>query len=237
MRLALLLSAAAHILLALAFLVGPQVFPQFAPVPPPPAEAEAEMVFVDPGGLPAPPPSAPPSVPPPAQSTTPPVPEPPLPPPPPIPEPPPPTPEAKPVPAPPAPPRPAPTPDKAAAAPAPTRSQPAEQPEVRLGGEAGTTDEIRGEDVPVGPDPSAPNIPPRYPPDAARRGEQGVVVLLVNVAPNGAATGVQVYASSGFMRLDRAAREAVARWRFKAKNEDGLPVPSRTLIRVRFTLD
>ncbi|MBN8905790.1 MAG: energy transducer TonB, partial [Rhodospirillales bacterium] len=58
-----------------------------------------------------------------------------------------------------------------------------------------------------------------------------------NVAPNGAATGVQVYASSGFALLDRAARDAVARWRFKAKNEDGLPVPSRTLIRIRFTLD
>jgi protein TonB len=80
-------------------------------------------------------------------------------------------------------------------------------------------------------------MPPRYPPDAARRGEEGIVVLLVNVAANGAATGVRVYASSGFALLDRAARDAVARWRFKTKNEDGLPVPTRTLIRIRFTLD
>jgi protein TonB len=108
---------------------------------------------------------------------------------------------------------------------------------VRLGDEAGSTAEIKGEDIPVGPDPSAPNIPPRYPADAARQGEQGVVVLLVNVAPNGAATGVEVYSSSGFMLLDRAARDAVARWQFKAKSENGLPVPSRTLIRVRFRLD
>jgi periplasmic protein TonB len=99
------------------------------------------------------------------------------------------------------------------------------------------TDEIKSEDIPVGPDPSAPNIPPRYPVDAARRGEQGAVVLLVNVAPNGAATGVEVYSSSGFMLLDRAARDAVARWRFKATSEDGLPAPSRTLIRVQFRLD
>jgi protein TonB len=133
-------------------------------------------------------------------------------------------------PAPPPPPQPAP----ANAAPAPAAP---EQPEVRLGDAAGTTDEIRSEDLLVGPDPSAPNIPPRYPPDAARRGEQGVVVLLVNVAANGAATGVRVYASSGFTLLDRAARDAVARWRFKAKSEEGLPVPSRTLIRIKFTLD
>ena len=108
---------------------------------------------------------------------------------------------------------------------------------MRLGDEAGTTDEIKGEDIPVGPDPAAPNIPPRYPVEAARRGEQGVVVLLVSVAPDGAATGVAVYSSSGFALLDRAARDAVTRWRFKAKSEDGLPVPSRTLIRVRFRLD
>ena len=63
MRWALLLSAAAHVLLALAFLVGPWLFPGLAPVPPPPAEATAEMVFVDPGGLPAPrqPPTPPPT--------------------------------------------------------------------------------------------------------------------------------------------------------------------------------
>ena len=239
MRWALLLSAAAHILLALALLVGPRLFSQFAPVPPPPAEAEAEMVFVDPGGLPAPRQPPPPPTPPTAQSPAPPIPEPTPPPPPQAPEPPPPATEAEPVPPPPPPPPPqaAPAPAKAAAAPPPAPEQPPEQPEVRLGDEAGTTDDIKGEGIPVGPDPSAPNIPPRYPADAARHGEQGVVVLLVNVAPNGAATGVEVYSSSGFMLLDRAARDAVARWRFKAKNEDGLPVPSRTLIRVRFRLD
>lgn len=224
MRRALLLSAAAHVLLALALLSGTRLFPGLAPAPPPPAEAEAEMVFENPGGLPARPRPSPPQ---------------PAPPPPPIPQTPPPSAEAEPA-APPAPAPPLPPPRSAPATPAaatPAPEQPPEEPEVRLGDEAGTTDEIRGEDVPVGPDPSAPNIPPRYPPDAARRGEQGVVVLLVNVAPNGAATGVAVYASSGFLLLDRAARDAVARWRFKAKNVDGLPVPSRTLIRVKFTLD
>ena len=235
MRRALLLSAAGHVLLALAFLVGAKLLPAFAPVPPP-VETEAEMVIVDPGGLPAPrqpptpqpaPLTAPPA--PPATQVSPP---------PPIPEPPPatepePTPPPPPLPAPP-PPKPAPEPPKPAAAPPPAPEQP---PEVRLGDEPGTTDEITGEDIPVGPDPAAPNIPPRYPPDAARRGEQGTVVLLVNVAANGATTGVAVYSSSGFTLLDRAARDAVARWRFKTKSEDGIPVPSRTLIRVRFRLD
>jgi protein TonB len=230
MRRALFLSAAAHLLVALAFLVGPRLFPGMTSVPPPPAEAEAEMVFVDPGQTPAPeqPPAPQPAPPQPPAPTVPELPQPP-----PVPPPPPPVPEAEPAPPPPVP---APEAAKAVTAP-PEPAQPPEQPEVRLGDEAGSTAEIKGEDIPVGPDPSAPNIPPRYPADAARQGEQGVVVLLVNVAPNGAATGVEVYSSSGFMLLDRAARDAVARWQFKAKSENGLPVPSRTLIRVRFRLD
>ncbi len=233
MRRALLVSAAAHVLLALALLGGARLFPDFAPAPPLPAEAEAEMVFEDPGGLPARPQPPPQLAPPTAKTPAPPAPAPP--PPPSVLEPLPPATEPEPTPTPPPPP-----PRPAAAAPPTSRQeteQPPDQPEVRLGDETGATDEIKGEDIPVGPDPSAPNIPPRYPADSARRGEQGVVVLLVNVAPNGAATGVEVYSSSGFMLLDRAARDAVARWRFKTKNEDGLPVPSRTLIRVRFRLD
>lgn len=234
MRRALLFSAAAHALLALALLGGARLIPGLAPAPPPPAEAEAEMVFVNPGGLPARPQPPPPQPAPPTEKSA--LPPEPAPSPPPVPQPPPPATEAEPAPLPP-PPAPQPVPPAKAAAAPPAPKPPLEPPEVRLGDQAGTTDEITGDNVLVGPDPSAPNIPPRYPPDAARRGEEGIVVLLVNVAPNGAATGVQVYVSSGFMLLDRAARDAVARWRFKVKDEDGLPVPSRTMIRIRFTLD
>jgi len=237
MRRALLFSAAAHTLLALALLSGARLIPGLAPAPPPPAEVAAEMVFEDPGGIPARPQPPPPQPAPPTEKSA--MPPEPAPPPPPAPESPSSATEAEPAlpptpPPPPPPPQPTP-PAKAAAAP-PAPATPREQPEVRLGDEAGTTDEIRSEDLSVGPDPSAPNIPPRYPPDAARRGEQGVVVLLVNVAPNGAATGVEVYSSSGFILLDRAARDAVAHWRFRGKNEAGLPAPARTLIRIRFTL-
>ncbi len=132
--------------------------------------------------------------------------------------------------------------ETAAAAPAPplapdaaSPSAPAHAaaaPAVRLGDDgAGSTSNVEGGDIPAGPDPAAPNIPPRYPPDAARRGEEGVVVLEVAVAADGDATGVGVYVSSGFARLDRAARDAVARWRFKPKLDAGLPTSSRTLVR------
>ena len=112
-------------------------------------------------------------------------------------------------------------------------------PEVRLGDpeNAGTTDLVRSEDLVVSPDPAARNIPPRYPPEAARRGDQGVVDLLVEVAPDGTAAGVRVYASSGFPALDRAAREAVARWRFRARDPGISIIGAQTRVRVRFTLD
>ena len=132
-------------------------------------------------------------------------------------------------------------PEPSAAAPTSSKTVPpaAAAPEVRLGdsGAEGTTSEVEGEDIPVGPDPAAPNIPPRYPPDAVRHGEQGTVVLEVAVAPDGGATGVGVYVSSGFAVLDRAARVAVARWRFRPKMDAGQPISARTLIRVRFRLD
>ena len=63
------------------------------------------------------------------------------------------------------------------------------------------------------------------------------MVLEVAVAPDGGATEVGVYSSSGFGVLDRAARDAVARWRFRPKLDAGEPIASRTLIRVRFRLD
>ncbi|MGH7156369.1 MAG: energy transducer TonB [Acetobacteraceae bacterium] len=63
--------------------------------------------------------------------------------------------------------------------------------------------------VPARPDASYHNREPIYPPDAASRGERGVVTLLIHVSPAGLATGVEVTKSSGFMLLDRAAQDAI----------------------------
>jgi protein TonB len=112
-------------------------------------------------------------------------------------------------------------------------------PAVRLGegGDAGMTNDISG-DFPASPDPSAPNLPPRYPTEAARRGQQGAVILFVTIAPDGTASAVDVTQSSGYKLLDRAAQQAVARWRFRPEiDRNGAPVPARMPIRIRFVLE
>jgi protein TonB len=58
------------------------------------------------------------------------------------------------------------------------------------------------------------NPSPHYPPTSRRLGETGRVLLRVFVSADGRAERVEVRTSSGFERLDDAAREAVARWRF-----------------------
>jgi protein TonB len=106
-----------------------------------------------------------------------------------------------------------------------------------MGGIPGVTNDISG-DIPVSPDPSAPNLPPRYPADAARRGEEGVVVLVVRVTPDGRAGSVSVASSSGFVALDQAALRAVAFWHFRPELDGaGTPVSSRMPIRINFVLN
>jgi protein TonB len=58
------------------------------------------------------------------------------------------------------------------------------------------------------------NPPPEYPPLSRRLGEVGIVTLQVLVSIAGAPEEVQVLRSSGHPRLDRAALEAVKRWKF-----------------------
>lgn len=58
------------------------------------------------------------------------------------------------------------------------------------------------------------NPPPVYPPTSRRFGEKGRVLLRVFVSADGHAERVEIKASSGFDRLDHAARDAVTAWRF-----------------------
>jgi protein TonB len=80
--------------------------------------------------------------------------------------------------------------------------------------------------LPAAPDALFHNRPPEYPEAAARSGQRGTVVLLIHVAPSGRAAGVDVVASSGYALLDRAASDAVARWRFLPAVKDGQTVAS-----------
>ena len=75
-----------------------------------------------------------------------------------------------------------------------------------------------------------------YPPESERRGEQGTVVLLLEVDAQGRVAEVTVLSSSGYRALDRAAIEAARRWRFRPALRGGLPVESTVRAPVTFRL-
>jgi protein TonB len=79
------------------------------------------------------------------------------------------------------------------------------------------------------------NRPPEYPAEAVINGEQGAVVLIIHVSPSGSAAGVDITRSSGYVLLDRAAQEAVMRWRFLPAVRDGEAVASD--MRMEFVFD
>jgi protein TonB len=78
---------------------------------------------------------------------------------------------------------------------------------------------------------------PVYPALARRRGEQGRVVLRVNVSADGVPLAVTVDRTSGYASLDDAAATAVRRWRFVPATEDGHPVRAMAVIPVQFRLE
>lgn len=122
-----------------------------------------------------------------------------------------------------------------AAAPAPVQqarteplppTQPA--PRVSLSGTDSPSDARAWGDriLPAAPDAVFHNRPPEYPQQAALNGQHGTVVVLIHVSPAGTAAGVDLVRSSGYVLLDRAARDAVLRWRFLPAVKDGRPVAS-----------
>ncbi len=80
------------------------------------------------------------------------------------------------------------------------------------------------------------NPAPAYPSLSRRLNEEGQVLLRVRVTAEGRAERVEVARSSGFERLDRSARAAVARWRFVPAREGERPVAAWVLVPVRFVL-
>ena len=81
--------------------------------------------------------------------------------------------------------------------------------------------------------------PPRpdYPAQSKRLGEEGRVVLRVLVDRQGRAERIDMQKSSGFERLDEAARKAVLQARFKPHLEDGAPVAVFAIVPITFRLD
>jgi len=79
---------------------------------------------------------------------------------------------------------------------------------------------------------------PDYPPAAMRHNESGTVVVEVEVDAAGVPVAVEVGRRSGSRELDRAAVQAVSRWRFEpARDASGNPVPGRLSVPIDFKLE
>ncbi len=76
--------------------------------------------------------------------------------------------------------------------------------------------------------------PPTYPREALRRGEGGTVRVTATIAADGSVERMDVAQSSGNRYLDRAALDAVRRWRFKPAMRNGQPVSGTVVIPVNF---
>jgi periplasmic protein TonB len=75
---------------------------------------------------------------------------------------------------------------------------------------------------------------PRYPIDALRNGESGTVLLRVHVGADGVPVAVDLVKSSRSRSLDRAASEAVTRWRFRPAQRNGQAVPGEVQVPIAF---
>ena len=83
---------------------------------------------------------------------------------------------------------------------------------------------------------AAGNRQPYYPDRAKRDGEQGRVILRVDVSAEGRAAMVAILRSSGFSDLDQSAAEAVRGWRFIPATRGGRAIPGVADVPVAFTL-
>lgn len=123
----------------------------------------------------------------------------------------------------------------------PSPPAPAAKPalQLSLGGIASDTNALVTGSMLLPPtaDPKFRNRKPSYPTEAALRGEQGTVVLMVHVSPEGLVTGVDIAQSSGYRLLDNAARDAVLSWHFLPAIRAGQPARFDMPMRIAFVLD
>ena len=75
---------------------------------------------------------------------------------------------------------------------------------------------------------------PVYPAESKRKRERGTCVLRVMVDSSGRPAQIQVERSSGYERLDSAAREAVEKALFHPHEVNGIAQPAQVLIPIEF---
>lgn len=81
------------------------------------------------------------------------------------------------------------------------------------------------------------NPAPAYPRLSRRLGEHGRVVLRVRVEPDGRPSELEVQRSSGSLRLDKAALDAVRRWSFVAARRGDRNIAAWVLVPMEFRLN
>lgn len=79
-------------------------------------------------------------------------------------------------------------------------------------------------------------VTPRYPVESRRKREQGTVVLAVTLGLDGSVAAVAIARTSGFGRLDKAALDAVRRWRWSPTVRGGEPIPVTGTVDIPFVL-
>jgi TonB family protein len=77
---------------------------------------------------------------------------------------------------------------------------------------------------------------PEYPRLSRRLDEQGTLTVRIDVAEDGTVRDVTLVTTSGHERLDRAALDAIASWRFEPATRDGVRIPWSIDHRVTFAL-
>jgi protein TonB len=81
------------------------------------------------------------------------------------------------------------------------------------------------------------NPAPNYPSISRRLGEEGLVLLHVQVTEDGTADSVALQTSSGSDRLDQAALEAVKKWQFVPAKRGEQSVSASVVVPVRFSIE
>ena len=99
---------------------------------------------------------------------------------------------------------------------------------------------------PINLDPGASNGPalatlrvaPRYPSAALRRGIEGYVDLLFDVAASGKTENIRVLDAQPKGYFEKASIKTLAKWKYKPAMDDGVPIPQRNqTTRIVYELD
>lgn len=121
------------------------------------------------------------------------------------------------------------------------KPQPVEQPKVEAAPSGATEGEQVTQAPTAGPAPDEPVFmtsveylgkppAPKYPSDSLRRREQGRVLVMVQISPQGNVEKAWIDTSSGYRRLDNAALETARKARFKPAMRNGKAVTGQARI-------